>query len=161
MQQHDLKPNPGSTSARKRVGRGHGSGLVKTSGRGQKGQKARTGHAKVPVWFEGSPSKTNTFKRTGYKRGVGFSNPNRVEYQVINLSQLDGWELGEVTLETLIIRGFLKSATKPVKVLGRGEISEALTVKVHRISESAKQKITAAGGKYEELAPAETEETAE
>ncbi|MEI7555456.1 50S ribosomal protein L15 [Candidatus Chlorohelix sp.] len=157
MQQHDLKPAPGSTSAPKRVGRGHGSGLVKTSGFGQKGQKARTGHHKVPVWFEGAPSKVNTFKRTGYKRGTGFNNPNRVEYEVVNLSQLEDWEGGEVTVETLIARRFIRT-NKPVKVLGRGEISKALTVRVHRLSESAKQKITAAGGNYEELTPAESGE---
>jgi large subunit ribosomal protein L15 len=159
MQQHELVPNPGSVKSRKRVGRGHGSGLVKTSGRGQKGQKARTGHRKVPIWFEGAPSKVNSFKRTGYKRGTGFNNPNRVEYEIVNLSQLADWELGDVTVESLILRGFVRT-NLPVKVLGSGEISKPLVVKVHRLSESAKQKITAAGGKFEELTPAEAEDEA-
>lgn len=157
MQQHDLKPNPGSTTARRRVGRGHGSGLEKTSGRGQKGQKARTGHRKVPIWFEGAPSKVNSFKRTGYKRGTGFSNPNKVYWEVVNLRQLVDWELGEVTPDTLLERGFIHSADKPVKVLGIGELNQPLTIRVHRISEGAKQKITAAGGKFEELDPSEDE----
>jgi large subunit ribosomal protein L15 len=161
MQQHDLVPNPGSVKSRKRVGRGHGSGLVKTSGRGQKGQKARTGHRKMPVWFEGAPSKVNSIKRTGYKRGTGFSNPNRVTYEVINLSQLADWEHDEVTIENLVTRGFIKSDRKLVKVLGYGDLSKPLTVRVNRISESAKQKITAAGGKFEELTPAESDEAGE
>ncbi|MEI6047200.1 MAG: 50S ribosomal protein L15 [Chloroflexota bacterium] len=157
MQQHELQPAPGSTKSRKRVGRGHGSGSVKTSGRGQKGQKARTGHSKVPVWFEGSPSKTNTIKRSPYKRGVGFSNPNRVVYEVVNLSKLDEWQ-GDVTPEALLERGFVRSKAKPVKILGDGELARPLTVRVHRITASAKQKITAAGGTFEELNPAEAVE---
>ncbi len=156
MQQHELQPAPGSTKSRKRVGRGHGSGLVKTSGRGQKGQKARTGHSKVPVWFEGSPSKTNTIKRSPYKRGIGFSNPNRIDYEVINLSKLRDWE-GEVTHEALFSRGYVKSLVKPLKVLGTGELVRPLTITAHRISESAKQKITAAGGSFVELTPAVNE----
>ncbi len=161
MQQHDLQPAPGSTSTRKRVGRGHGSGSVKTSGRGQKGQKARTGHHAMPIWFEGAPSKVNSFKRTGYKRGTGFSNPNQVKYEVVNLSQLADWSLGEVTPETLRERGFVNSADQPVKVLGKGELTAALVIKVHRISASAKQKITAAGGSFEELKPAKVKAAAE
>jgi len=161
MQQHELQPAPGSTHSKKRVGRGHGSGSVKTAGRGQKGQKARTGHSKMPVWFEGSPSKTNTLKRSPYKRGVGFNNPNRIRYEVINLSKLADWE-GEVTPETLVTRGYVRSLVKPIKVLGNGEISKPLTVRVHRLTNSAKQKITAAGGTFVELNPAEAEaETAE
>ncbi len=154
MQQHELQPAPGSTKSRKRVGRGHGSGSVKTAGRGQKGQKARTGHSKMPVWFEGSPSKTNTLKRSPYKRGKGFSNPNRVDYEVVNLSQLADWE-GDVTPESLVIRGFVRDLVKPVKVLGDGELTRPITVRVHRLSESAKQKITAAGGSFVELAAPE------
>jgi len=156
MQQHELQPAPGSTHTKKRVGRGHGSGSVKTSGRGQKGQKARTGHSKMPVWFEGSPSKTNSLKRSPYKRGVGFKNPNRVSYEVVNLSRLGDWE-GEVTPETLVARGFVRSLVKPVKVLGEGELTRPLVVRVHRITASAKQKITAAGGNFVELNPAEEE----
>ena len=151
MQQHDLQPNPGSTSARKRVGRGHGSGLVKTSGRGQKGQKARTGHSKMPVWFEGSPSKTNTFKRAPYKRGVGFSNPNAIEWVEINLDSLEDYDGTEINPETLLAGGFIKNLNKPVKLLASGEVKKALTVTVGRASASAKQKIEAAGGSVTEL----------
>jgi large subunit ribosomal protein L15 len=164
MLQHELQPVPGSKKSRKRVGRGHGSGSVKTSGRGQKGQKARTGHSKMPVWFEGSPSKTNTIKRSPYKRGVGFSNPNRVVYEVVNLSKLDDWE-GEVTPESLFARGYVRSVSnpelvnpRPIKILGDGELTKPLIVRVHRITASAKQKITAAGGTFVELNPAETAE---
>lgn len=152
MQQHELQPNPGSTSARKRRGRGHGSGLVKTSGFGQKGQKARTGHHKVPVWMEGSPSKTNTIKRMGYKRGVSFKLLNRTRYEEINIDALAAWE-GDVTPETLFQAGLLKSAGLLVKVLGDGEISKPITVRVHRLTKSAQQKISAAGGQWEELTP--------
>ncbi len=150
MELHDLKPNPGSTSARKRVGRGHGSGLVKTSGRGQKGQLARTGHSKMPVWFEGSPSKTNTFKRAPYKRGVGFSNPNAIEWVEINLNRLEEFEGNEINPETLLENGLLKNLNKPVKLLGIGEVGRAFTVSVHRASASVKQKIEAAGGSVTE-----------
>jgi large subunit ribosomal protein L15 len=173
MKQHDLQPNPGSTSSRKRVGRGHGSGLGKTSGRGQKGQKARTGHHAMPVWFEGSPSKTNSIKRQGYKRGISFNNPNHVEYEVINLSRLNDLDGSEFSPENLVELGVIKSyrsltlpdkianrlvsarvegdRTPLLKVLGQGEISRAVTVSAHRFSASARQKIEAAGGKVIEL----------
>jgi large subunit ribosomal protein L15 len=174
MKQHELQPAPGSTKTRKRVGRGHGSGLVKTSGRGQKGQKARTGHSKMPAWFEGAPSKTNSIKRQGYKRGKDFNNPNHVDYEVINLWQLADIEAGEITPATLVEAGLLKAqpsrmTTLPqkiqdlfveggndgrsplVKVLGVGEINKPLKVSAHRFSESARQKIEAAGGSVVEL----------
>ncbi len=173
MKQHDLVPPPGSTSARKRVGRGYGSGLGKTSGRGQKGQLARTGHSKMPVWFEGSPSKTNSIKRQGYKRGVGFNNPNHVDYEVVNLSQLADLEGSEFSPQTLMLVGLIKptrSQVLPVKiitmlggvenvdgyaplvkVLGDGQLKRAITVHAHRFSASARQKIEAAGGRVVEL----------
>ncbi|HEX2915054.1 MAG TPA: 50S ribosomal protein L15 [Chloroflexia bacterium] len=173
MKQHDLKPAHGSTSSRKRVGRGHGSGLVKTSGRGQKGQKARTGHHAVPIWFEGGPSKTSSFKRLGYKRGIGFTNPNHVEYEIVNLDQLAALEGDEITPANLLEVGLVKpnrtqvlpvkivnmlggedkvdGYTPLVKVLGDGEINRAITVHAHRFSASARQKIEAAGGKVVQL----------
>ncbi|MDB5082501.1 MAG: ribosomal protein [Chloroflexi bacterium] len=173
MKQHDLQPAVGSTTNRKRVGRGYGSGSVKTSGRGQKGQKARTGHSKMPAWFEGSPSKTNSIKRQGYKRGVSFSNPNHVAFEVINLGKLADLDGNEFTPATLIELGLIKSTpsavlpqkiitllggkeiadttTPLVKILGVGEISRAITVHAHRFSASAKQKIEAAGGQVVEL----------
>jgi large subunit ribosomal protein L15 len=153
MKQHELQPNPGSTAPRKRRGRGHGSGLVKTSGFGQKGQKARTGHHKVPIWFEGSPSKTNTIKRMGYKRGVTFKLINRTRYEEVNLGSLADWEGDLVTPETLAAAGYIDSADDLVKVLGDGDISKALNVRVHRITKNAQAKITAAGGQFEELTP--------
>ena len=153
MQQHELQPNPGSTSTRKRRGRGHGSGLVKTSGYGQKGQKARTGHHKVPVWMEGSPSKTNTIKRMGYKRGITFKLLNRTRYEEINLGSLSDWDSDVVTPETLHAAGYIKSPEMLVKVLGDGEISKPLTIRVQRLTKSAQEKITAAGGSFEELTP--------
>ncbi len=173
MKQHELQPNPGSTSSVKRVGRGPGSGRGKTSGRGQKGQKARTGHSKVPAWFEGSPSKTNSIKRQGYKRGVSFNNPNRVEYEVVNLDLLNDLEGDEFSPISLVEAGVLHSVRSQklpvkiktmlveekaegdfsplVKVLGQGEISRAITISAHRFSDTARQKIEAAGGKVIEL----------
>lgn len=186
MKQHDLKPAHGSTSTRKRVGRGHGSGLVKTSGRGQKGQKARTGHSKVPAWFEGAPSKTNSIKRQGYKRGVGFENPNHVDYEVVNLYQIAELGVEEITPQTLLEFGLIKPApskmlnlpvkiqnllneegfdgyTPLLKVLGDGEVTTPLKVSAHRFSASARQKIEAAGGTVTELMvrKADTETTAQ
>ena len=173
MKQHDLQPATGSTTSRKRVGRGHGSGLVKTSGRGQKGQKARTGHHGIPVWFEGSPSKTNSIKRQGYKRGVSFNNPNHVDFEVVNLEQIADLDGTEITPATLIEVGLIKTNrsqvfpqkiitllggpenldgfTPLVKILGDGEITRAITVHAHRFSASARQKIEAAGGQVVEL----------
>jgi large subunit ribosomal protein L15 len=173
MKQHDLQPAIGSTSSRKRVGRGYGSGSVKTSGRGQKGQKARTGHSKMPAWFEGSPSKTNSIKRQGYKRGISFNNPNHVAFEVINvakLAELDGTEFTPATLTELGVLKSTNSAVLPqkiitllggpdkagpttrlVKILGVGEINRPITVHAHRFSASARQKIEAAGGQVFEL----------
>ncbi len=173
MKQHELQPAVGSTTSRKRVGRGHGSGLVKTSGRGQKGQKARTGHHGIPVWFEGSPSKTNSIKRQGYKRGISFNNPNHVDYEVVNIDQLADLDSGEITPLTLMQVGLIKpnrtqvlpvkiitllggpefvdGFTPLVKVLGDGELTRPVTVYAHRFSATARQKIEAAGGKVVEL----------
>ena len=114
MKQHDLQPPVGSTHTKKRVGRGYGSGSVKTSGRGQKGQKARTGHSKMPVWFEGSPSKTNSIKRQGYKRGVSFNNPNHVAYEVVNLNKLAELDGNTFTPENLTELGVISSTNSAV-----------------------------------------------
>lgn len=173
MKQHELQPAEGSTHSKKRRGRGYGSGLVKTSGRGQKGQKARTGHSKVPIWFEGSPSKTNSIKRQGYKRGVSFNNPNHVDYEVINLTRLAELDGDTFTPEVLTELGVIPStnsavlpqkivtllggpekagsSTRLIKILGVGEINRAITVHAHRFSASARQKIEAAGGSVVEL----------
>jgi large subunit ribosomal protein L15 len=137
---HDLSPTPGSTKNPKRIGRGPGSGTGKTAGRGQKGQKARTGHRKNAARFEGGQMPLH---RRLPKRG--FHNPFRVEYQVVNVGQLADMT-GEVTPEALKGHGLIGSLRRPVKVLGDGELSAALTVRVHAFSAAARQKIEAAGG---------------
>jgi len=136
---HDLSPASGSHRGRKRVGRGPGSGLGKTAGRGQKGQKARTG-GKVNTHFEGGQMPLH---RRIPKRG--FNNKNRVEYQVVNLRDLDAFE-GPVTVEALKGAGLVGNLRQPVKVLGQGEVTKALKVEAHAFSKSAKEKIEAAGG---------------
>lgn len=136
---HDLSPAGGSHRDRKRVGRGPGSGTGKTSGRGEKGQKARSG-GKVRRGFEGGQMPLH---RRIPKRG--FTNINRVEYQVVNVAQLERVE-GDVTPESLRDAGLISSLRRPVKVLGDGEISVAKSVTVHAFSASAKSKIEAAGG---------------
>jgi len=136
---HDLSPASGSHRGRKRVGRGSGSGLGKTAGRGQKGQKARTG-GKPHIHFEGGQMPLH---RRLPKRG--FTNIHRVEYQVVNLRDLEALE-GTVTVETLKDAGLIGSVRKPVKVLGQGELTKALAVEANAFSKSAKEKIEAAGG---------------
>lgn len=145
MQLHELSPNPGAKKARKRVGRGIGSGLGKTSGKGHKGQNARAGGG-VRMGFEGGQM---PLMRTMPKKG--FTNyPFRVTYEVINVEALDVLEAGTVvTPELLEETRLCKNATKGVKILGAGEITKSLTVKAHKISESAKAKIVAAGGSVE------------
>ena len=138
MKIHDLKPAPGSTRKRKRVGRGIGGKGGKTAGRGTKGQKAR---GTVPVSFEGGQLPMNM--RVPKLRG--FNNPFRVEYQALNLDTIEASELSEVSPETLLANGLVSKGAL-VKVLGRGEISRAVTVKAHAFSKSAEAAITAAGG---------------
>lgn len=136
---HDLSPASGSHRGRKRVGRGSGSGLGKTAGRGQKGQKSRTGGT-VNIHFEGGQMPLH---RRIPKRG--FNNKNRIEYQVVNLRDLEGFE-GPVTPESLKGAGLIGNLRRPVKVLGQGEVAKALKVEAHAFSKSAKEKIEAAGG---------------
>ncbi|HHY93132.1 MAG TPA: 50S ribosomal protein L15 [Firmicutes bacterium] len=140
-----LSPASGSRPARTRVGRGIGSGLGKTSGRGHKGQKARSGGGKGPA-FEGGqkPLHLRLPKR-------GFYNPFRVEYTVVNLTALeDKFAAGaEVTPEALRAAGLIKHVNDRIKVLGTGDISKPLTVRAHAFSRTAQEKITAAGGKAE------------
>ncbi|NJD20637.1 MAG: 50S ribosomal protein L15 [Gemmatimonadetes bacterium] len=136
---HDLSPAAGSHRGRKRVGRGVGSGLGKTAGRGQKGQKARTGGT-VNIHFEGGQMPLH---RRIPKRG--FKSMNRVEYQVVNLRDLEAFD-GQVTPEALKGAGLIGNLRRPVKVLGQGEVTKALKVEAHAFSKSAKEKIEAAGG---------------
>ena len=143
MRQDNLSPSPGSRRARKRVGRGNSSGHGTYSGRGVKGQKARSG-GQIPAKFEGG--QTPLVKRLPHKRG--FKNPFRKEYVPINLDQLRRFPRGaEVNLERLVEAGLIKSPKQLVKILGQGDLSYALTVVAHRFSASAKAKIEAAGGK--------------
>ncbi|MEE9417493.1 MAG: 50S ribosomal protein L15 [Acidimicrobiales bacterium] len=143
MKVHDLKPAEGSKKRRKRVGRGIGS-KGKTSGRGSKGQKARS---KVRVGFEGGAMPL--LQRVPKLRG--FNNPFRVEYQAINLDTIEQSGLDEASPATLLSKG-LVSKNALVKVLGRGELTRSVTVKAHAFSASAEAAITAAGGTVEVLA---------
>lgn len=146
MKLHELSPAKGSKHARKRLGRGPGSGTGKTAGRGEKGQKSRSGHTLRPG-FEGGQM---PLVRRVPKRG--FTNIWRTEYTVVNLSQLEKLDpaANEVTPEVLVARGLARRG-RPVKVLGVGEVGRAFTIKAHRFSKSARAKIEAAGGSCEEL----------
>jgi large subunit ribosomal protein L15 len=151
MSLSDLKPPRGAKHAKKRIGRGQGSGNGKTAGRGHKGQKSRSGY-KFKRGFEGGQMPLH---RRVPKRG--FHNPFRVEYEVVNLDTLDAkFDAGViVTPELLQERGLLPGgARRKVKVLGRGEIAKALTVRAHKFSGRAAEKIAAAGGQAEALADA-------
>lgn len=147
MKQNELSPASGSKKARKRVGRGNGSGHGTYSGRGLKGQKARAG-GKMRPGFEGG--QLPLIKRLPKKRG--FYNHFRVEYEVISLSTLNVFEAGsEITVEILNQNGLLSSLNKPVKVLANGEIDRPLKIKLNKYSATAKSKIEAAGGTAEEV----------
>ncbi|MEX0979722.1 MAG: 50S ribosomal protein L15 [Gemmatimonadota bacterium] len=137
---HDLKPSPGSHRPRKRVGRGPGSGSGKTSGRGQKGQKARSGGSVRPG-FEGGQMPLH---RRIPKRG--FTPLNRTEYQVVNVRDLEEVEADAITPRVLREAGLIGSMKKLVKILGTGEIARAVKVEAHAFSDSARAKIEAAGG---------------
>jgi len=147
MKLDDLKPAAGSNKKRKRIGRGDGSGHGKTSGRGHKGQGARSGGNTKPG-FEGGQM---PLQRRLPKRG--FHNPFRIEMSVVNLGQIDALPAGaEVTPEVLIEHGYLSGKRRRVKILGDGSLSKALTVRAHGFSAKAKEKIEAAGGKAELIA---------
>ena len=137
----DLKPAEGSNRDRKRVGRGGGSGHGKTSGKGSKGQKARAGRG-VPRWFEGGQLPIQ--KRMPYKRG--FTNIWRTQWEIVNLDRLAELEIDEITPEALHAAGVTRGLEFPVKVLGNGEMSKAITISAHGFSESATSQIEAAGG---------------
>ena len=145
MKLHELRPNEKAFKTRKRVGRGPGSGLGKTSGRGQKGQNARSGGGVRPG-FEGG--QLPLFRRLPKR---GFSNAKfKTEYAVINLSDLNKFEDGAiVTPEILKEMGILKNQLDGVKVLGNGKLEKKLTVKAHRFSKTAQEEIEKMGGKAE------------
>lgn len=145
MKLHELSPTPGSRHARKRVGRGIGSGLGKTSGRGHKGQWARSGGGVRPG-FEGG--QTPLFRRLPKR---GFSNaPFKKEYSIVNLSQLAKFEAGTVvTPDLLLQRRMVRTLNESIKILGEGDLQVALTVKANAFSKAAAEKIAAAGGTTE------------
>ena len=147
MELKDLYPAPGSRHAKKRVGRGPGSGKGKTAGRGENGQLSRAGGGKR-AGFEGG--QTPLARRL--PKLPGFTNINRVEYVPVNVKTLEErFEAGEtVDRDSLIEKGVIKKYEKLVKVLGDGELTKALTVKVDKVSKAAQAKIEAAGGKVEE-----------
>ncbi|MBP1907420.1 50S ribosomal protein L15 [Paenibacillus turicensis] len=144
MKLHELSPAPGSRKERKRVGRGTGSGTGKTSGRGHKGQNARSGGGVRPG-FEGGQ---NPLYRRLPKRG--FTNPTRKEYAIVNIEELNSFAADtEVTPELLSAQGIIKNAKSGIKILGNGDVTVKLTVKANKFSQSAVEKIEAAGGKTE------------
>jgi large subunit ribosomal protein L15 len=144
---HNLKPAKGSVRKRKRVGRGPGSGTGKTAGRGEKGQKSRSGYSRK-LGFEGGQMPLH---RRVPKRG--FTNaPFRKEFAEVNLGRLEVFEEGTiVTPEVLVKRGIVKRVRDGVKILGKGDLTKALTVHAHRFSARAKERIAGAGGKAEVL----------
>jgi large subunit ribosomal protein L15 len=144
MRLHELAPAEGSKRKKKRVGRGVGSGLGKTAGRGSKGQKSRSGYRRR-AGFEGGQM---PLVRRVPKRG--FNNVFRTVYEVVNVRQLVDFD-DDVTPEALAERGLVRRG-RPVKVLGDGDLDKALKVVAHRFSRSAREKIEAAGGRCEEYA---------
>jgi large subunit ribosomal protein L15 len=144
MKLHELHYTDGARKERKRVGRGTSSGTGKTSGRGQKGQGARSGGGKKPG-FEGG--QTPLFMRIPKR---GFTNVNRKEYAIVNVKDLNRFEANSVVdLEALMNTGLVKKELDGLKILGNGELTVALTVKANKFSKSAASAIEAAGGKTE------------
>ena len=150
MKLFDLRPAPGSHKHERRVGRGHGSGRGKTAGRGTKGQKARTG-GKIHRAFNGG--QTRLSKRLPFMRGLGNSNTAfRDEYTIINVADLKPFAAGtQVTPDELLKQDLMTAAQSRglIKVLGNGEVGRPLTVRAHKFSASAREKIEAAGGSVE------------
>ena len=144
MKLHELQPAAGSTAAPKRLGRGVGSGLGKTSGRGHKGAKARSGGGKRPGFEGGQMPLTRRLPKRG------FTNIYRKEYAIVNVSALNELDEGTVvTAEVLRDHGLIRDVRDSVKILGGGELTKKLTVAVDKVTGSAKEKIEAAGGKVE------------
>ncbi|EAF4824926.1 50S ribosomal protein L15 [Listeria monocytogenes] len=144
MKLHELKPSEGSRKERNRVGRGTGSGNGKTSGRGHKGQKARSGGG-VRLGFEGG--QLPLFRRIPKR---GFTNINRKEFAIVNLDVLNRFEDGtEVTPELLVETGIIRNEKSGIKILSNGNIEKKLTVKANKFSAAAKEAIEAADGKTE------------
>ena len=146
MKLHELHPADGATTAAKRLGRGIGSGLGKTSGKGHKGAKARSGGGKGPGFEGGQMKMTMRLPKSG------FTNNFRTEYAAINVDRLEIFEDGqEVTPVTLIEAGIIKNVQDGIKIMGGGELTKKLTVRASKFTATAKEKIEAAGGKAEVL----------
>lgn len=144
MKLQELQPAPGSTTAPKRLGRGVGSQLGKTSGKGHKGAKARSGGGKRPGFEGGQMPLTRRIPKRG------FTNIFAKEYAIVNVSALNAFDDGAtVTSEALMEKGLIKKPLDGVKVLGGGELQKKLTVSVDKVTASAKEKIEANGGKVE------------
>jgi large subunit ribosomal protein L15 len=145
MELHDLKPAPGAKRSRRRVGRGPGSGAGKTAGKGHKGQKSRSGYSRR-FGFEGGQM---PLVRRIPKRG--FTNRFRVEFQVVNLRDLERvfGEGDTVSPEAMVDRGLIRKGARPVKILGAGELTKKLTVKAHKFSSTAQASIEQIGGSCE------------
>jgi large subunit ribosomal protein L15 len=142
MQLNELQPPKGARRERTRIGRGHGSGKVKTAGKGTKGQKARAGGG-VPPYFEGG--QLPLIRKLPYRRG--FRNPFRVEFRELNVRDLGEFPAGSsVGPEEFETAGVLRGKSGPVKVLGQGDLSVKLTVRAHKFSAGARAKIESAGG---------------
>ncbi len=144
MQLHNLKPNPGSTHSKKRVGRGAGSGTGKTAGTGHKGQNSRSGGG-TRLGFEGG--QTPYFKRLKKR---GFTNVNRKEYAIVNLSELNRYAEGTVVNQELLLQDkLITKLNSGLKILGNGNLDVKLTVQAHKFTATAVEKIQAVGGSVE------------
>jgi large subunit ribosomal protein L15 len=149
----ELEAPTGARKSKRRVGRGHGSGRMKTAGRGTKGQKARTGHGSIPAFFEGGQLRLS--RRLPFIKG--FNNHFKKDYAVVNVGQLQVFEpSSQVTAEALVASGLLKGAAAKglLKILGDGDLDRPLHVRAHKFSTSARAKIEGAGGTVEEIAVA-------
>ena len=144
MQLHNLKPTPGSTHAKKRVGRGTGSGTGKTAGSGHKGQNSRSG-GKTRLGFEGG--QTPYFKRLKKR---GFTNVNRKEYAIVNISELNRYAEGTVVNKDLLLQDrLITKINSGLKILGNGNLDVKLTIQAHKFTATAVEKIQAVGGSVE------------
>ena len=147
MMEHQLAPPKGARKNRKRIGRGDAAGQGSTAGRGMKGQKSRSGSG-PPIWFEGG--QLPLIKGLPMKRG--FHNRFKTYYALVKLETLDRFDAGErITPELLLEKGYLRNLNRPVKVVGDGEISKAVTVVAAKFTRTAKDKIEAAQGTAEEI----------
>lgn len=145
MKLHDLKPRPHAKRKRKRVGRGIAAGQGKTAGRGTKGEGARSGSG-GKLYRQGG--NLPLFRKLPFKRG--FTNIHRIEWQVLNLDRIAAFDANaEIDPEALLDAGLIKNLRQPVALLGRGQVDRAFKVKLHRVSQGAREKVEAAGGTVE------------